>query len=170
MKNIILIGMPGSGKSTIGVILAKTLGVDFIDTDITIQNRTGELLYKTIERIGVKGLLDEEEKAICSLDLSDKVCVVATGGSAVLRESSMKHLAENGVFVYLSLPYSVIARRVGNRSTRGIAAENNETLKGIYDFRKPYYERYADFTVDCKGNSVEKNVAEILRVMLGMEK
>ena len=170
MKNIILIGMPGSGKSTIGVILAKTLGVDFIDTDITIQNRTGELLYKTIERIGVKGLLDEEEKAICSLDLSDKVCVVATGGSAVLRESSMKHLAENGVFVYLSLPYSVIARRVGNRSTRGIAAENNETLKDIYDFRKPYYERYADFTVDCKGNSVEKNVADILRVMLGMEK
>lgn len=92
MKNIILIGMPGSGKSTIGVVLAKTLGVDFIDTDITIQNRTGELLYQTLERVGVKGLLDEEEKAILSLDLSDKVCVVATGGSAVLRESSMEHL------------------------------------------------------------------------------
>lgn len=169
MKNIILIGMPGSGKSTIGVVLAKTLGIDFIDTDITIQNRTGELLYKTIERIGVQGLLDQEEQAICSLDLSQKTCVVATGGSAVLRTSSMEHLHKNGVFVYLSLPYSVIARRVGNRATRGIAAENNESLLDIYNFRKPYYEKYADFTVDCKGNSVEKNVAEILRVMLGMD-
>ena len=168
MKNIILIGMPGSGKSTIGVVLAKTLGVDFIDTDITIQNRTGELLYQTLERTGVKGLLDQEEKAILSLDLSDKVCVVATGGSAVLRESSMEHLHKNGVFVYLSLPYTVIARRVGNRATRGIAAENGESLKDIYDFRKPYYEKYADFTVDCKGNSVEKNVAEILRVLIGI--
>lgn len=168
MKNIILIGMPGAGKSTIGVILAKTLGVDFIDTDIVIQNRTGELLHKTLARVGVKGLLDEEEKAITELDLS-KRCVVATGGSAVLRERSMKHLRENGVCVYLSLPYSVISRRVNNRDTRGIAAENHETLKDIYNFRAPYYEKYADFTVDCRGRSAEKNVAEILRTMIGID-
>ena len=168
MKNIILIGMPGAGKSTIGVILAKTLGVDFIDTDIVIQNRTGELLHKTLARVGVKGLLDEEEKAITELDLS-KICVVATGGSAVLREPSMAHLRENGVCVYLSLPYSVISRRVNNRDTRGIAAENHETLKDIYNFRAPYYEKYADFTVDCRGRSAEKNVAEILRVLIGID-
>lgn len=169
MKNIILIGMPGAGKSTIGVILAKTLGVDFMDTDIEIQNRTGELLQITLEKKGVKGLLDEEEEAIKALDLSKKTCVVATGGSAVLREASMKHLKENGVCVYLSLPYSVISRRVNNRDTRGIAAENNETLKDIYDFRTPYYEKYADFTVECKGRSAEKNVSEILRVLIGIE-
>lgn len=168
MKNIILIGMPGAGKSTIGVILAKTLGVNFIDTDIVIQNRTGELLHKTLARVGVKGLLDEEEKAITELDLS-KRCVVATGGSAVLRERSMNHLRENGVCVYLSLPYSVISRRVNNRDTRGIAAENHETLKDIYNFRAPYYEKYADFTVDCRGRSAEKNVAEILRTMIGID-
>ena len=168
MKNIILIGMPGAGKSTIGVILAKTLGVDFIDTDIVIQNRTGELLHKTLARVGVKGLLDEEEKAITGLDLS-KRCVVATGGSAVLRERSMNHLRENGVCVYLSLPYSVISRRVNNRDTRGIAAENHETLKDIYNFRAPYYEKYADFTVDCRGRSAEKNVAEILRALIGID-
>lgn len=168
MKNIILIGMPGAGKSTIGVILAKTLGIDFVDTDIEIQTRTGEVLCKTLERVGVKGLLDEEEKAILGLDMS-KICVVATGGSAVLRENSMRHLKENGICVYLSLPYSVISRRVNNRSTRGIAAENHETLKDIYDFRTPYYEKYADVTVDCKGNSAEKNVSEILRVLIGIE-
>ena len=168
MKNIILIGMPGAGKSTIGVILAKTLGVDFIDTDIVIQNRTGELLHKTLARVGVKGLLDEEEKAITELDLS-KRCVVATGGSAVLRERSMGHLRKNGVCVYLSLPYSVISRRVNNRDTRGIAAENHETLKDIYNFRAPYYEKYADFTVDCRGRSAEKNVAEILRALIGID-
>ena len=168
MKNIILIGMPGAGKSTIGVILAKTLGVNFIDTDIVIQNRTGELLHKTLARVGVKGLLDEEEKAITELDLS-KRCVVATGGSAVLRERSMNHLRENGVCVYLSLPYSVISRRVNNRDTRGIAAENHETLKDIYNFRAPYYEKYADFTVDCRGRSAEKNVAEILRALIGID-
>lgn len=160
--------MPGAGKSTIGVILAKTLGVDFIDTDIVIQNRTGELLHKTLARVGVKGLLDEEEKAITELDLS-KRCVVATGGSAVLRERSMNHLRENGVCVYLSLPYSVISRRVNNRDTRGIAAENHETLKDIYNFRAPYYEKYADFTVDCRGRSAEKNVAEILRALIGID-
>ncbi len=168
MKNIILIGMPGAGKSTIGVILAKTLGVDFLDTDIAIQKRTGELLCKTLECVGVKGLLDEEEAAIKALDLSTGTCVVATGGSAVLREESMEHLRKNGVCIYLSLPYSVIARRVNNRDTRGIAAEKGESLKDIYDYRTPYYEKYADFTVDCKGRSVEKNVAEILRTLIGI--
>lgn len=166
MKNIILIGMPGAGKSTIGVLLAKTLGMAFVDTDLLIQERTGELLQQTLEKRGVKGLLDEEEAAILALD-TKKSCVVATGGSAVLREASMAHLKATGACVYLSLPFSVIARRVNNRATRGIAAEGNETLKDIYAYRTPFYERYADFTVDCRGKSAEKNVEAVLRTLIG---
>lgn len=166
MKNIVLIGMPGSGKSTLGVILAKTLGVDFIDTDIVIQSRTGELLYKTLERVGVSGLLDEEEKAICSLRLSDKAHVISTGGSAVLRESSMAKLRENGIVVYLSLPYEIIQKRVGEYSTRGIAAEHGESLRDIYDYRLPFYQKYADYTVDGRNKSIENMIAEILRMLI----
>ncbi len=166
MKNIILIGMPGSGKSTLGVILAKTLGVDFIDTDIVIQQRTGELLCKTLERIGVNGLLDEEEKAICSLELSERAHVISTGGSAVLRERSMEKLRENGTVIYLSLPYKVIERRVGEYSARGIAAEPGETLRDIYNYRLPYYQKYADHTIDGQGKPIENMIAEILRMLI----
>lgn len=162
MKSIILIGMPGCGKSTLGVLLAKELGLAFVDTDIVIQNRTGELLQKTLERVGVSGLLDEEEKAICSLDLL-KPAVVSTGGSAVLRENSMKHLRENGTCVYLKLSYENIEKRIHNRDTRGIAAEKNETLLDIYNFRTPYYEKYADITVDCDGREPSDNVREIVK-------
>jgi shikimate kinase len=162
MKNIILIGMPGCGKSTLGVILAKELGLDFIDTDIVIQQRTGELLQATLEKHGVKALLDEEEKAILSLDMS-KSSVVSTGGSAVLREGSMKHLSQNAVCVYIKLPCEEIEARINNRDTRGIAAENNETLRDIFNFRTPFYEKYADITCNCEGKSVDENVRAIIQ-------
>ena len=162
MKNIILIGMPGCGKSTLGVILAKELGIGFVDTDIVIQNMTGELLQETLEKEGVKGLLDREEEAILSLDMS-KPKVVSTGGSAVLRETSMKHLSENGICVYIKLPVSEIERRINNRSTRGIAAEKNETLQDIFNFRTPFYEKYADITIECENAGVEENVQKIKR-------
>ena len=157
--------MPGVGKSTIGVLLAKNLGMDFVDTDLVIQNRTGEKLQTTLERVGVKGLLDEEEAAIMSL-YPDHPSVIATGGSAVLREASMRHLLEDGVCVYLSLPCEVIERRIRNRSTRGIAAEGSATLADIYAFRTPYYEKYAEITVDCTGKSAEDNACEIEIVLL----
>lgn len=160
MKSIILIGMPGCGKSTLGVILAKELGFDFVDTDIVIQQRTGELLQETLEKRGVSALLDEEEKAILALDMS-KPCVISTGGSAVLREGSMKHLKNSGVCVYIKLSAEEIESRINNRDSRGIAAEKNETLQDIYNFRTPYYEKYADVTVDCNGREVQKNVEEI---------
>ena len=164
MKSIVLIGMPGCGKSTLGVILAKELGLGFVDTDIVIQNRTGLLLQTTLEKSGILGLLDEEEKAILSLDLS-KPYVVSTGGSAVLREKSMEHLKRNGVCVYIQLDYSEIEGRINNRDTRGIAAEKDETLKDIYDYRTPFYEKYADITVNCMNRTVEENV-EYIRQML----
>ncbi len=156
--------MPGCGKSTLGVILAKELGLDFVDTDIVIQQRTGELLQDTLEKRGVSALLDEEENAILSLDMS-KPCVISTGGSAVLRQSSMGHLSENGVCVYIKLPLEEIEARINNRNTRGIAAQKDETLKDIYDFRTPFYEKYADVTVDCTQKSVSENVEGIKKML-----
>ncbi len=161
MKNIILIGMPGCGKSTLGVLLAKNLGLGFTDTDIVIQNRTGELLCQTLERRGVKALLEEERQAILSLDMAEQG-VIATGGSAVLREDSMAHLKKNGVCVYLYLPYDEINKRINNRATRGIAAEDGETLQDIYNFRSPYYRKYADITLDCSRSDIESNVKKVI--------
>ncbi len=155
--------MPGCGKSTLGVILAKELGCDFVDTDILIQNRTGELLQTTLDRDGVEALLEREKEAILSLDLSDNGCckVISTGGSAVLKDESMKHLMKNGVCVYIKLPLCEIERRINNRSTRGIAADKNMTLGDIYGYRTPFYEKYGQITVDCNGFDVAENVARI---------
>ena len=167
MKSVILIGMPGCGKSTLGVILAKELGLDFVDTDIVIQKRTGELLQNTLERVGVEGLLDEEEKAILDLDLSVPL-VVSTGGSAVLRERSMKHLKKNGTCVYIRVTAEAIEKRINNRDSRGIAAEKNETLQDIYNVRTPFYEKYADVCVDCTEKDVQENVESIKKALKEM--
>ena len=164
MKSIILIGMPGCGKSTLGVILAKELGLSFVDTDIVIQERTGELLQETLDKKGVSALLDEEENAILSLDLS-KPCVISTGGSAPLRTRSMEHLKKNGVCVYIKLPLEEIEKRINNRDTRGIAAGKDETLLDIYNFRTPYYEKYADITLDCSGKNTAENVKVIMTAL-----
>ena len=164
MKNIVLIGMPGCGKSTLGVLLAKELGMDFVDTDIVIQQRTGQLLQTTLDERGVEGLLDEEEAAIRSLDMS-KGRVIATGGSAVLRENSAEYLRKNSVCVYLSLKLEDIEKRVRNRKTRGIAADKNMTLADIFEYRTPFYERCADITVCCSGYSPEENVAFIVNAL-----
>ncbi len=166
MKNIILIGMPGSGKSTIGVLLAKQLCYDFVDTDIVIQNMTGQLLYKTLEKVGVAGLLELERDAILSLEFPpNKNFVISTGGSAVLMEQTMTYLKENGICVYLELDYQSICKRVGNFEKRGIAANKNESLLDIYNYRKPFYERYADVTVNCKDKSAQDNLMSILEIV-----
>ncbi len=161
MKNIVLIGMPGCGKSTIGVLLAKQLGMSFVDTDIVIQNRTGKLLYKILEEKGVDGLLDEEQEAILSLDMK-KGAVISTGGSAPLREKSMQHLSQNSYIVYLKLPLCDIERRIKNKATRGIAAEKDETLADIYNYRVPFYEKWAQFIIDCSGKNAEENMQKIV--------
>ena len=117
-------------------------------------------MQKTLEKKGVKGLLDEEEEAIISLDMS-RLCVVSTGGSAVLRERGISHLKENGICIYIKLSCEEIEKRVNNRGSRGIAAEKDETLQDIYNYRTPYYEKYADITVECDGDGVPENVAKI---------
>lgn len=167
-KSIVLTGMPGCGKSTLGVILAKELGMDFVDTDIVIQNMTGSLLQDILENEGVDGLLDREEQAILSLDMSTPR-VISTGGSAVLREKSMKHLLEKGVCVYIRLQLENIEKRINNRSTRGIAAKKDETLADIYRYRTPFYEKYAEIIVDGDNSTVEENVEKLKRRLLELD-
>ena len=161
MDNIILIGMPGSGKSTVGVLLAKALGFDFIDTDLTLQQREGALLQNIINKRGTQVFLDLEQAAICSVQCENSI--VSPGGSCVCREQSMAHLKNLGRVVYLRLPLNEVEARLNNISTRGIAMEPGQTLKDLYDYRTPLYEQWADVTVDCAGQSLEETVAAVLR-------
>lgn len=160
-KNIILIGMPGAGKSTLGVLLAKALGMGFLDTDIVIQQREGRVLQEIIDREGTEAFLLCEERAICSVE--PQGCVVATGGSAVYSEKAMAHLARAGVTVYLRTPYEEISRRLRDISTRGVVLKNGATLRETYDERAPLYGKYADVTVDCSEESMERSLGEIIK-------
>ena len=156
MKNIVLIGMPGAGKSTIGVILAKSLLFDFCDTDLSIQKETGESLCDTISRIGIDEFIALEENVICKQDFSDSV--VATGGSAVYGERAMKKLKENGTIVYLKVSPDELQSRIKNIHTRGIAMKSGTTIAELYNERAPLYEKYADITVECDGKTAEECV------------
>lgn len=160
MRNIVLIGMPSSGKSTVGVILAKTLGMGFIDTDLVIQQREGELLQTLIDNFGMERFLEIEEEAILSVKCESTV--IATGGSAVFGERAMNHLKSNGTVVYLELDYPELERRLKNITTRGIAAKPGESLRGIYTERVPIYEKWAQITVNSVGKSVEETVSDII--------
>lgn len=164
MDNIVLIGMPGAGKSTVGVLLAKTLGYAFLDTDLVIQRREGALLQALVDSLGVEGFLDAESRAILSVDVQRTV--IAPGGSAVYRGTSMEHLKSLGRVVYLRLPLEELERRLSNISSRGIAMAPGETLKSLYAYRTPLYERYADLTVDVGRQSLEETVAAVLNALL----
>ena len=164
MDNVILIGMPGSGKSTVGVLLAKTLGFDFVDTDLTLQQREGALLQNIINQRGTEVFLDLEQAAICSV--ACKNSVISPGGSCVCREQSMAHLKKLGRIVYLRLPLTEVEARLNNISTRGIAMEPGQTMKDLYDYRTPLYEQWADVAVDCAGQSLEETVSAVLRSLI----
>ena len=147
MDNITLIGMPGSGKSTVGVLLAKALGYDFLDTDLLIQQREGLLLQDILDRRGLEAFLDAEEGAVRSV--SCRRTVIAPGGSAVCREGAIGHLKALGPVVYLQVPMDELSRRITNLSTRGIAMEPGQTLADVMAYRAPLYRKYADLVVDC---------------------
>ena len=163
MNNIILIGMPGAGKSTVGVLLAKTLGYAFLDTDLVIQEREGRLLQDLVDELGVEAFLDREAAAICSVDCDRTV--IATGGSVVCRDGAMEHLKDLGRIVYLQLPLEELERRLHNISTRGIAMAPGETLAHIYDYRSPLYQKYADLTVAVDRQTLEETVEQVLRAL-----
>ena len=157
--NIVLIGMPGAGKSTLGVLLAKALGMDFVDTDIIIQQHSGRLLQEIIEKDGVEKFIEIEGAAIADLEADN--CIIATGGSAVYSESAMKALKEKGRIVYLHVPYAEIEKRLGNITTRGIAIKKGRSLRDIYGERVPLYMKYSDLTIDCADKDIELCVGEI---------
>ena len=163
MKNIVLIGMPGAGKSTVGVLLAKTLGYAFLDTDLVIQEREGRLLQDLVDELGVEAFLDREADAICSVDCDRTV--IATGGSVVCRDRAMEHLKSLGRIVYLHLPLEELEHRLHNISTRGIAMAPGETLAHIYDYRAPLYRKYADLTVAVDRQTLEETVEQVLRAL-----
>ena len=149
MKNIVLIGMPGVGKSCIGVVLAKALGMLFVDSDIVIQEKTGKTLSTLISELGIEGFLALEDK------INSEICaentVIATGGSAVFGENAMKHFKETGTVVYLSIDCDVLSSRLGDLDSRGVVRKKGQELKDIYSERCALYERYADITVHETG-------------------
>lgn len=145
MKNVVLIGMPGSGKSTLGVVLAKVMCYSFVDTDLIITKKAGMPLQKILDKNGLDRFLELEQEAGESLECESTV--IATGGSMVLSEKAMKHLAENSVIVFIDVPLKEIKRRITNLSTRGIAFHSGDTLDDVFDERVPLYEKYADVKV-----------------------
>ena len=162
MDNITLIGMPGSGKSTVGVLLAKVLGFGFLDVDLLIQEREGKLLQEILDSQGTAAFLDIEEDVVRSLDC--KRHVIAPGGSAVCREAAARHLKSLGTVVYLRVSLEELTRRIENMSSRGIASEPGQTLADILAFRAPLYEKYADLIFDCPdGQSLAETVQALCR-------
>lgn len=161
MKNIVLIGMPAAGKSTIGVILAKTLGFEFIDTDLIIQKQTGKLLQEIIDKDGLDRFCICEERAVMSVEQTGNA-VIATGGSAVYSRDAMLFLKKSSVVYYLSLPTDELLKRLDNIKTRGIAMRPDESVDEVFAHRKALYEEYADVIVDCFGKTTEQIVAEIM--------
>ncbi|MCT4545023.1 MAG: shikimate kinase [Vallitalea sp.] len=154
MENIILIGMPGAGKSTVGVVLAKTLGLTFIDSDLVIQNRENRLLQEIIDDVGMEKFLDVEKEAV--LSIHETKAVIATGGSVIFRQEAMEYLKENGKIVYLNVSYEEIERRINNITTRGIAKRKGHTLRDVYEERIKLYEKYADISINCDNRTLEE--------------
>ncbi len=163
MSNIVLIGMPGCGKSTVGVILAKTLGIGFIDTDLIIQQREKRLLQEIIDIDGIERFLDIESESVRTLDCDN--CVVATGGSVVFREESILHLKNNGKIFFLNVSLSEIKSRLDNINTRGVAADKTQTIDDIFNQRYPLYIKYADYVLDLKNSNVEETVEIICNLL-----
>lgn len=159
MSNIILIGMPGVGKSTIGVVLAKKLGFSFVDSDLLIQEREKRLLHTIIEEEGLAGFNRIENEVNASIEAENSV--IATGGSAVYGNEAMEHLGNIGVVVYLRLPYPELADRLGDLAERGVSMKKNQTLEDLMEERAPLYEKYADIVVDCHEKQIREIVEEI---------
>lgn len=160
MNNIILIGMPASGKSTAGVVLAKILGYGFLDSDILIQEETGRTLQEIINKDGIDVFLQTEEQTVLTIEV--RKTVIATGGSVVYSENAMKHLGNLGKIVYLQSSFEAIEKRLDNILTRGVVMKPGQTIYDIYTERIPLYEKYADITVDAGTGSIERTAENII--------
>lgn len=165
MKNVILIGMPGAGKSTVGVVLAKRLGYTFLDSDLVIQQKYGKLLHELISEHGVEDFWKIENDVNAGL-ACDRT-VIATGGSAIYGKEAMEHLRSMGTVVYLRLTLEQIAERLGDLTERGVTLREGQDLKALYEERTPLYEKYAHVIIDCDGQRVRELVARIAQQVGG---
>lgn len=163
MDNIVLIGMPGSGKSTLGVVLAKMLGYGFIDSDLIIEEEENRLLHEIIREEGIEGFMAIENRVNSSIETSRKV--IATGGSAIYGAEAMEHLGKIGTIVYLKWDLEELAEHLGDLTERGVVLKEGQDLRGLYEERCPYYEKYADITVECSGESIEAMTREIMKAL-----
>jgi len=159
-RNIILTGMSGAGKSTLGVLLAKALGMDFIDTDIVIQQRVGRTLQSIINSDGIERFMETEESVVSSLALNN--CVTATGGSVIYSDKAMTALKRGGIVVCLYVDFDELEARLTNITTRGIVMRTGSKLEDVYKERLPLYQKYADMTIDCTGRDIESCVGELV--------
>lgn len=162
-SNIILIGMPGCGKSTVGVVLAKAMGYEYIDSDLLIQKTLGQKLSQIIEEKGVPGFHEVEDQVNQSI-VAEKT-VIATGGSAVYGEKAMDHFQEIGTVIYLKLSYEEIKQRLGDLHQRGITIEKGQTLLDLYHERVPLYEKYAHIVIDTEGLMLRETVGKIQEIL-----
>ena len=167
MKNIVLIGMPGVGKSTAGVVLAKVLGYEFIDADLIIQQQEGKLLREIIAEVGTEGFIEVENRVNSQIEVEKSV--IATGGSVVYGKEAMQHLREIGTVVYLKVSYDILEKRLHDIKGRGVVLKEGQDLRGLYEERVPLYEKYADITV-CEDNlNVEQTIEKITEQLNKLE-
>lgn len=164
-KNIVLIGMPGAGKSTVGVLLAKSLGMDFCDTDILIQKQTGTTLQETINSKGLDEFLKIENSVLAGIKLENTV--IATGGSAVYGKQAMENLCKNSIVIYLKMPVETIKSRLHNITTRGIALKKGDTIESLFAERNPLYLKYSEITVESGNLDIESTVTKIIESLYG---
>ncbi|MDO4339723.1 MAG: shikimate kinase [Eubacteriales bacterium] len=160
MNNIILIGMPGAGKSTLGVVLAKVLGYQFMDSDLLIQKQEQRRLHQIIDQEGIEGFKAIENRVNASIEAENTV--IATGGSVVYCEDAMEHLKSIGKVIYLKLSLNSLNRRLGNLKGRGVLLRDGQTLRDLYEERIPLYEKYADIVVDEEGKDLEASLQAVL--------
>ncbi len=159
-KNIILIGMPGAGKSTIGVVLAKKAGKNFIDSDILIQEKMGMMLEEIIDNKGIDGFIETEN--IINQEIVVENSIIATGGSICYCKEALEHFRNIGTVIYLKLPYLTIKERLGDFSKRGVALREDQSLEELYAERVPLYEENATVTLECENKSLKEVVEEII--------
>lgn len=158
-NNVVLIGMPASGKSTVGVILAKVMKYKFMDTDLLMQNMTDKTLIDIINEKGMNGFIEFENETVSKVKAENTV--IATGGSVIYGIEAMENLKKNGTIVYLKHRYEVIDSRLTNISTRGVVMHKGQTLHDLFKERTPLYEKYADITVEADGLNTEQTVEKI---------
>lgn len=158
MINLVLIGMPGAGKSTVGVVLAKNLGMSFMDSDLVIQETEGKKLHELIEQHGTDGFIEIEGRVNSSLNPTNTI--IATGGSAVYSNEAMEHLKRIGKVCYLKLSYEAIDDRLGDLDERGVVLKPGQTLLDLYNERVPLYEKYADIVINCENKTIRQIVRE----------